>query len=162
MSVVRNKDEDSLPKNAATRRHRGFTLIELMVVLLIIGLLAGLIGLKVLDRIDEAKVTSATAEIHTLHEAIKLYYRDTSKLPDDLIDLYEQPTDVDGWKQYIESKSQLEDPWGNEYMYLIEDEGARKWDIYSLGADGEEGGDGIDGDIHPLKDEEETEGSGEF
>jgi general secretion pathway protein G len=158
MNVEKNKKSIHLTKTTAMRRTGGFTLIELMVVLLIIGLLAGLIGLKVLDRIDEAKVTNAEAEIYTLHEGVKLYYRDTNKLPQDLLDLLEEPPDVEGWKGYIENQKQLEDPWGNEYQYFIEDEGARKWDIYSLGADGEESGDGIDADIHPLQDEKEDLG----
>ena len=106
MNGSKNKNYVALRKNKNVGRNRGFTLIELMVVLLIIGLLAGLIGLKVLDRIDEAKVTTATKQIHTLHEGVKLYYRDTNKLPQDLIDLLEEPPDVIG-EPLVEARERI-------------------------------------------------------
>ena len=145
MSVVRNKNEDSLLKNAATRRHRGFTLIELMVVLLIIGLLAGLIGLEVLNRIEEAKIITARADIAKLKEAVNMFYRDNGTLPDKLEDLVVPPADLSGWKKCLDKDSVPEDPWENEYKY--EPGERREFLIYSLGADGEVGGEDEDADI---------------
>jgi len=154
MSVVRNKYEDRLLQNAATRRHRGFTLIELMVVLLIIGLLAGLIGLEVLSRIDEAKVKTAKVDISYLKEAVKLFYTDNGRLPDRLEDLVIQPADLSSWKKCLDEDRVPDDPWGNEYKY--ESGEKREFLIYSLGADGEAGGEDEDADIG-LEAEEESD-----
>ena len=154
MSVVRNKDEDSLLKNAATRRHRGFTLIELMVVLLIIGLLAGLIGLEVLNRIEEAKITTAKADIANLKNAVKMFYRDNGRLPDSLEYLVVPPADLSSWKKCLDEEIVPNDTWGYEYKY--EPGERREFLIYSLGADGEVGGEEEDADIG-LEAEEESE-----
>jgi len=154
MSVVRNKDEDGLPQNAATRRHRGFTLIELMVVLLIIGLLAGLIGLEVLNRIEEAKITTAKQDIASLREAVKMFYRDNGRLPDTLEDLVVPPADLSSWKKCLDEDRVPNDPWGFEYKY--EPGERREFLVYSLGADGEVGGEEEDADIG-LEPEEELE-----
>jgi general secretion pathway protein G len=155
MSAVKNKDHARLPINAATRSRRGFTLIELMVVLLIIGLLAGLIGLKVLDRIDEAKITKAGGDIHQLNEAVKFYYRDIGRLPEDLLDLVEAPPEAENWKGYLDGNKLPKDPWGNEYKFMIIDEDKKDYDIYSLGPDGEESDDDIT--LQKLDEEQESD-----
>ena len=145
MSVEKNKNCINLLNHAATRRHRGFTLIELMVVLLIIGLLAGLIGLEVLSRIEEAKIITARADIAKLREAVNMFYRDNGTLPDNLEDLVVPPADLTGWKKCLDEDRVPDDPWGNEYKY--EPVEKREFLIYSLGADGEEGGEEEDADI---------------
>jgi len=154
MDVKKNKNCINLTKNAATRRHRGFTLIELMVVLLIIGLLAGLIGLEVLSRIDEAKITTAKADIANLKNAVRMFYRDNGRLPDSLEDLVVPPADLTSWKKCLDEDSVPNDPWKNEYKY--EPGERREFLIYSLGADGEVGGEDEDADIG-LEAEEESE-----
>ncbi len=154
MRVIRNRNEDSHLKHAGTRRQRGFTLIELMVVLLIIGLLAGLIGLEVLNRIEEAKITTAKADIAKLKEAVKMFYRDNGRLPDTLEDLVTPPADLSTWKKCLDEDRVPNDPWGNEYKY--EPGEKREFLIYSLGADGEAGGEDENADIG-LEAEEERE-----
>ena len=154
MSALKNNSHTRLPQRAATRRWHGFTLIELMVVLLIIGLLAGLIGLEVLNRIEEARIKTAKMDIANLKNAVKLFYTDNGRLPDTLEDLVTQPADLSSWKKCLDEDSVPEDPWGNEYKY--EPGEKREYDIYSLGKDNEIGGEGEDADIG-LEEEEKRE-----
>ena len=156
MGAEKKNNGIHVTKNATTRRIRGFTLIELMVVLLIIGLLAGLIGLEVLSRIDEAKVKTAKVDISNLKNAVKLFYTDNGRLPDSLDDLVVQPADLPSWKKCLDEDRVPDDPWGYEYKY--EPGERREFLIYSLGADGEAGGEDEDADIGL----EEEEGIEEF
>jgi len=131
---------------------RGFTLIEIMVVLFIIGLLAAAIVPSVLSRIDAAKVAKAKQDVQSLETALTMYYMDNSKYPTNeqgLTALTTQPTDpsIKNWKPggYIERISK--DPWGNDYQYVFPGTHGKAYDLYSLGADGQPGGDGINADI---------------
>jgi general secretion pathway protein G len=133
-------------------RPRGFTLIEIMVVVIIIGLLAAVIVPSVLKRVDDAKVTKAKEDIQSLETALTLYYVDNSKYPTSeqgLGALVQQPTDptIKNWKPggYIERVSK--DPWGNDYQYVFPGTHGKAYDLFSLGADGQPGGDGINADI---------------
>lgn len=134
------------------RKARGFTLIEIMVVLFIIGLLAAAIVPSVLSRIDAAKVSKAKQDVQALETALTMYYMDNSKYPTNeqgLTALTTQPTDpsIKNWKAggYIERISK--DPWGNDYQYVFPGTHGKAYDLYSLGADGQPGGDGINADI---------------
>jgi general secretion pathway protein G len=131
---------------------RGFTLIEIMVVLFIIGLLAAAIVPSVLSRIDAAKVAKAKQDVQSLETALTMYYMDNSKYPTNeqgLNALVQQPTDpsIKNWKPggYIERISK--DPWGNDYQYVFPGTHGKAYDLFSLGADGQPGGDGINADI---------------
>ena len=137
---------------AATRRtvQRGFTLIELMVVLVIIGVLAALIVPNVLDRADDARVTAARTDITNLTQALKLYRLDNQRYPtaeQGLKALIAKPTTgpIPGnWKPYLEKLPN--DPWGRPYQYLSP--GIKgEIDVMSFGADGQSGGEGKDADI---------------
>lgn len=145
MSTVKNKSEHGARSHTANRKRRGFTLIELMVVLLIIGLLAGLIGLEVLNRVDEARVTTARSDISNLEKGVQLFYTDNGSLPESLEDLVTEPPDMPNWKKCLDEDSVPVDPWGNEYKY--EPGEKREFEVYSLGADGEVGGEDEDADI---------------
>ncbi|HLY52951.1 MAG TPA: type II secretion system major pseudopilin GspG [Steroidobacteraceae bacterium] len=130
----------------------GFTLIEIMVVLFIIGLLAAAIVPSVLSRIDAAKVAKAKQDVQSLETALTMYYMDNSKYPTNeqgLTALVQQPTDpsIKNWKPggYIERISK--DPWGNDYQYVFPGTHGKAYDLFSLGADGQPGGDGINADI---------------
>lgn len=132
------------------RRNRGFTLLELMVVVVIIGVLAALIAPAVLDRAADAKVTAAKTDISSLMQALKLYKLDNGRFPttDQGLDaLLHKPTAgpiPPNWKPYVEKLPN--DPWGHPYQYVSP--GAHgDVDVFSFGADGQAGGEGHDADI---------------
>lgn len=134
------------------REERGFTLIEIMVVLIIIGLLAGIVVPRLMGRTEEAKRTKAAVQIKNLQSALDLYKLDSGIYPSTdqgLQALVEKPAVGEiprRWKEggYIDKIPK--DPWGNNYVYI--GPGVHgDYDLYSYGADGEEGGEGKDADI---------------
>jgi general secretion pathway protein G len=132
------------------RLQSGFTLIELMVVLLIIGVLAALIVPNVLDRADDARVTAAKTDVNNLMQALKLYRLDNQRYPtgeQGLQALLTKPTSgpvPSNWKAYLDLLPN--DPWGKSYVYL--NPGIKgEIDVMSFGADGQAGGEGKNADI---------------
>jgi general secretion pathway protein G len=130
--------------------HAGFTLIELMVVLVIIGVLAALIVPNVLDRADDARVTAAKTDVNNLMQALKLYRLDNQRYPtgeQGLQALVSKPAVAPvptNWKPYLEKLPN--DPWGRPYQYL--NPGVKgEIDVMSFGADGQPGGEGKNADI---------------
>ncbi len=150
---VRTSRPLATPRWACSAAHavqRGFTLIELMVVLVIIGLLAALIVPNVLDRADDARVTAARTDISNLMQSLKLYKLDNQRFPtgeQGLQALVAKPTAgpiPNNWKPYLEKLPS--DPWGNQYQYV--NPGVKgQVDVFSFGADGQSGGEGRDADI---------------
>lgn len=132
--------------------NRGFTLIEIMVVVVIMGILAALVVPKLMGRADDARITAAKQDIATLMQALKLYRLDNQRYPtteQGLPALVARPTSgpaAPGWKAggYIDKLPK--DPWGGQYQYLSP--GIKgEVDVFSYGADGQPGGTGNDADI---------------
>lgn len=139
--------------NRALRKSRGFTLIEIMVVVVIIGLLAAVIVPNVVNKVDEARVTRARADISSIESALTIFRLDNSKYPtteQGLAALTTQPTDpsIRNWRPggYL-TKKVGKDPWGNEYQYVYPGTHGGEYDLFSLGADGQVGGEGTSADI---------------
>ncbi len=140
----------SLSRSMRRAAQAGFTLIELMVVLVIIGVLAALIVPNVLDRADDARVTAARTDVNNLMQALKLYRLDNQRYPtaeQGLQALVARPTAAPApanWKAYLDKLPA--DPWGRPYQYL--NPGVQgEIDVMSLGADGQPGGEGKNADI---------------
>jgi general secretion pathway protein G len=139
-------------KRSPTLLQRGFTLIEIMVVVVIIGILGALVVPKLMGKPGEARITAAKVDIASLMQALKLYKLDNQRYPtteQGLQSLVEKPTGgpaANGWKTggYVDKLPK--DPWGNPYQYLSP--GVKgEVDLFSLGADGQPGGAGDDADI---------------
>ncbi|MBP1722446.1 MAG: ral secretion pathway protein [Deltaproteobacteria bacterium] len=133
----------------------GFTLIELMVVIVILGILAGLVLPRFMGRTEEAKKTKARLQIENLEAALKLYKLDNGAYPtteQGLEALTLKPSAgviPKSWREggYLEKTKVPEDPWGRPYVYVSPGIKNKDFDLRSLGADGEEGGEGENADI---------------
>jgi general secretion pathway protein G len=133
--------------NNRYRNRRGFTLIELVVVILILAILAALIVPRVVGRADDAKFSKAASDISTLRAQVQLYKTDVGNFPDSLMDLRTRPAEgADGWRGPYLDKELPTDPWGNEYDYQVSSDG-EEFTIMSFGGDGAPGGDGNGRDI---------------
>ena len=133
----------NMPRRPRGKRANGFTLVELMVVLVIIGLLATVVMINVLPSQDRAMATKARADIATLSQAMEMYRLETSRYPTTLAAL-DQPR-PGGGGSFV--RSLPEDPWGRPYQMAVPGEGGAPFDIFSLGADGAAGGEGENADI---------------
>ncbi len=135
-------------KKSAVLTYRAFTLIEIMVVVIILGILATLITPRVLDRIDQARQMTAKSQIRQLSGALHMFKMDTGKYPDTLQGLVSNPG-VEGWRDggYIEHGRVPRDPWGRDYIYMSPGREGRDFELFSYGRDGERGGTGYDAEI---------------
>jgi len=134
----------------AHRRSSGFTLMELLVVLAILGLLAGLVGPAVLNKLGGAKTKTAGIQIRDLEQALEMYKLDVGRFPstaEGLAALVDKPADAAGWNGPYLKKSKIPlDPWGQEYHYKYPgDQG--EFDIFTYGQNNAPGGDGEDADV---------------
>lgn len=132
------------------RASLGFTLIELLVVLMILGLLAGLVGPRVLKYLGSAKTDTAKMQIAELSAGLDLFYLEVGRYPtteEGLAALVAEPSGVDGWRgPYLRKTTLPLDPWGQSYSYEFPGENA-EYDLYSLGADRTTGGEGENADV---------------
>ncbi len=122
------------------RIRTGFTLVELMVVIVIIGLLATVVVINVMPATDKAAATKAKADVSTLEQGVEMYRLNKMRYPSAAEGL--QAVTAEGYVKRLPK-----DPWGNPYLYAAPGKNGRAFDIYSYGADGREGGEGQDADI---------------
>jgi general secretion pathway protein G len=122
------------------RQENGFTLVELMVVIVIIGLLATIVIINVLPATDKAAVTKAKADVATLEQGVEMFRLNKLRYPSGTEGL--QSLSAEGYVKRLPK-----DPWGHPYMYAAPGRNGRAFDVYSYGADGREGGEGKDADI---------------
>lgn len=134
-------------------KRAGFTLVELMAVLLIIALIAGLATKSFMAATDKAKVTTTEATLKTLHAAVNMFKLSTGRYPTEemgLLELVEEPVDVEGWDAggYLESTDIPRDAWKGEFVYMLNPESGKPFVIISYGSDGKEGGEGDAYDLY--------------
>jgi len=135
MTRVEEKEQDRERK-----REEGFTLLELMVVIVIIGLLATIVVINVMPASDRAATTKAQADIATMEQGVEMYRLTAMRYP----------TSEEGLQALVASgqvRRLPEDPWGNPYRYSAPGRSGQPFEIYSFGADGREGGEGADADV---------------
>ena len=133
----------------------GFTLLEILIVITILGILASFVAVKIMDRPGEARTLKAKMDIGTLENAIRLYKLDNHRYPSTdqgLSALVEKPTVgkiPESWRDggYLEKGRVPKDPWGNEFLFMSPGARNKDFDLWSYGADGEEGGSGEDADV---------------
>ncbi len=132
------------------RRQRGFTLIEIMVVMVIIGLLMALVGPNLIGRSEKAKVQAAAMQIERLGTVLDTYRLDTGRYPssqEGLAALVQKPSSAERWDGPYLTKGIPKDPWNRPYVYRSPGDQGRPYDLYSLGADGAPGGQGDNRDV---------------
>ena len=131
----------------------GFTLIEIMAVVLIIGLLSTLVGIAIFPQIDKSRVNAARAQLKMLDAALETFRMDSARFPttdQGLEALIIEPADARNYQAggYLRERRVPDDPWGNPYLYEFPGQNnPHAYDIWSWGADGEAGGSGVDADI---------------
>ncbi len=131
------------------RRQAGFTLIELMIVLFILGLLAALVAPRMMGRVGKAKQKTAQTQIQMLATALEMFYLDVGRYPTEdegLKALYERPANLPAWNGPYLEKGVPKDPWGHDYVYKCPGQ-HNPYDIISYGADGAPGGEGENQDL---------------
>jgi len=143
---------DVTVRSSTRRLSRGFTLLEIMVVVVILGILAALVAPQIMGRIDDAAIAKARQDIRAFETGLNLFRMDNFRYPSTdqgLRALVEKPSDssIRNWKQggYIDALRK--DPWGNDYIYVFPGTHGKEFDLFTLGADGVEGGEGVNADI---------------
>ena len=138
-------------KVVSARSNRGFSLLELLVVLLLLGAFAGIFAPKIFGQAEKAKQKAAKLEIDQIGQALDLYKLEIGRYPttqEGLQALMTAPSGVSNWNgPYLKRNSVPKDPWSNEYKYVSPGDQNRPYDIVSFGSDGKEGGDGDGKDI---------------
>lgn len=131
-------------------KQAGFTLIEMLVVLVILGLLAGVVGPNVLNQLGGAKTKTAKIQIQDLEQAVEMFKLDVGRYPstsEGLEALVSKPGSADGWNGPYLKSGVPKDPWKNEYHYANPGTRGGAVDVFSLGQDGASGGDGENSDV---------------
>jgi general secretion pathway protein G len=129
------------------KRQRGFTLVELLLVLVILALIAGMVLPGIIGKAESAKAKAASTSISRISMSVESFYLDTGNTPASLEELVNEPSGVTGWNGPYIRNSLLKDPWGQPYQYRVPGDHG-DFDIESYGADRQKGGDGNNADIN--------------
>jgi len=129
-----------------SRRQRGFTILEIVIVFVLIGGLLAFVVPKIYSQMGQAKTREAAIRIQSLVGNIELYRLEVGKYPENLQALVRQPAGVDKWNGPYAREADLKDAWSSDYKYVIPGQG-KAYDLISLGADGKEGGEGENKDV---------------
>ena len=141
-----------MKNNGKKRLERGFTMVELMAVLIILGLLAAVVVKNFVGQVDRGRVITTKASLRQLHTAINQFHMDTGRWPTEdegLKVLVQQPADVTNYPPggYIETTDIPKDAWNHDFKFELYPESGKPFVIKSLGADGQEGGEGYNADL---------------
>jgi len=151
-TVSRDEEASATMTAHRDRRHRqeGYTLVELLVVLAILGLLVAIAAPRLIKYLGSAKFDTAKIQVEKLGGVLDLYHLETGRYPSDqegLTALVERPPQAEAWNgPYLKNRESLTDPWGRPYAYRSPGQHG-DYDLYSLGADGKEGGEGENRDV---------------
>lgn len=129
------------------RAQRGFTLVELLLVLVILALIAGLVLPGIIGKAESAKAKAASSQISRISMSVESFYLDTGIAPSSLDELVSEPSGVNGWNGPYIKNTLLNDPWGQPYQYKVPGDHG-DFDIWSYGADRQQGGEGNNADIN--------------
>jgi general secretion pathway protein G len=145
---MRRKTWPKLVRRRGSLRRAGFTIVEVLVVVIIIGVLATLIVPRLFGRVGQAKSGVAKSKITQIENAVEMFSNDYDRLPETLDDLVARPSDIpeEKWKEPSLRAKDLIDPWGRSFLYKCPGDHGR-FDLYSLGADGQPGGEKDNADI---------------
>ncbi len=146
MNLPRMRKLLTSPGRPIVARTGGFTLVELLLVLVILALIGGLVLPSIIGKAEGAKAKAAASQVSRLSMAVESYYLDTGATPESLQQLVEDPGAA-GWNGPYVKAASLKDPWGHEYEYKFPGEHG-EFDITTLGADGQPGGEGKNADIN--------------
>ena len=127
-------------------RQSGFTLLEIVIVMILVAGLLAFVGPKIFEQMGRAKSSEAKIRIQQLAGNIEIYRLEVGRFPESLQALVKQPSGVDKWNGPYSKEADLKDSWGNDYRYAVPGQG-KPYDIISLGADGKEGGEGENRDV---------------
>lgn len=132
--------------NMYNKKQSGFTLVELLLVLVILALIAGLVLPGIIGKAESAKAKAASSQISRISMSVESFYLDTGNTPASLDQLVNEPSGVSGWNGPYIKNSLLKDPWGQPYKYSVPGQHG-DFDIVSYGADRQQGGEGKNADI---------------
>jgi len=133
--------------NMYNKKQSGFTLVELLLVLVILALIAGLVLPGIIGKAESAKAKAASSQISRISMSVESFYLDTGNIPSSLDELVNEPTGANGWNGPYIKNSLLKDPWGQPYKYTVPGQHG-DFDIVSYGADRQQGGEKNNADIN--------------
>ena len=139
-------------QNNRKKKYSGFTILEIMAVVIIIGILASMVAINVFSKVDDAKIKTTKASLRILDDAVTQFKLDTGRFPTEeegLKALVEKPTDVTSYPEggYLKTRTVPKDAWQHDFIYHLNPESGAPFEVMSYGADGEAGGEGVNADL---------------